>query len=404
MGGSMQPKFTRRVLYTVTGLSEFSVILLVFTVGRHMADSGVDIFTMGAVGGSMSLVHAVSSFTFGRLSDRIGRWRLIFVGALLTPACVIGCIRLEPNTLPYYASYCALGLGLGMMYPLLIAWLNQGHEADARSRGISSTIIRFALSWNAGLICGQLSGGWLYPLGLHWPMLLSLTLQLANLFLLLLLRGAPSRPGESPVPLKVLDDHQQALASAFAKISWVSIIGSSFCVSMILHLFPKLAVEMKVPSEQHGSILAIMRVTVIATYLTVHHLGFWQYRFWPILTAQGVAVCGLVLLVFAQGPIALAGGLAAVGLLVGHNYFCGLFYSSVSGGEHRRGFASGMHEAMLGLGFAAGSFGGGLVGTWYGNRAPYVLAICAITAMASIQIVYYFVRARPLCRIAAQED
>ena len=143
-----------------------------------------------------------------------------------------------------------------------------------------------------------------------------------------------------------------------------------------------------------------MRATAMAVFLLMHHSAFWRYRFWPALLSQAMAVVGLVILSLAQGVVGLALGLVALGLLSGHNYFASLYYSSDGHSDDRRGLAGGIHEGTLGLGLCAGSFVGGVVGTYAGVRAPYVLGACVVGAMAVVQAAMYVRYVRPLRKAA----
>ena len=395
----MQGKLHLRLLYTIAYLTDFCAMLLIFATTRALAQADTSLLKMGAIGAVLSVTHAVSSFISGVSSDRIGRRRVILAGMLIMIASLAGALVLKADTWGYYAAYWACAVATGMVFPTLIAWINQGQPADPRSRHISRTIIRFCLAWNLGMIFGQYGGGWLFPWGRHWPIAVGLGLAVVNLCVVLLTGRHHTKP-PAAIPTTEHQSHfeEQPIAAAFKRMGWIANLGGAFAVSTILHLFPRLAVSLGVPSGQHGTILALMRASIVATYLLVHHSRFWQYKFYPALIAQALAVGGLAVLSLARSVVALGVGLFAIAILVGYNYFASLYYSSASGGDERRGLASGVHEATFGVGIGAGSLGGGLVGTYAGERAPYVLAIGIITGLAVVQIVYFLRRVVPLRR------
>jgi MFS family permease len=280
-----------------------------------------------------------------------------------------------------------------LIYPAVIAWLSHSQESQQRTPVISQTLIRFCLAWNLGMICGQISGGWLFPFGRHWPIALAMTLAAADLVLVLMTGRGPAETIPEPTPRK---DPTQPLSAAFAKLSWISNLGGSFSISMVFHLFPKLAVELGIPAQRHGTMLVAVRTVVIIIYLLMHTTRFWHHRFSTALTAQAAAVAGLLVLSLASTQAGLLAGLAGLGLLVGYNYFASLYYSTTGSGAENKGAASGIHEATLATGLAAGSFAGGIVGSLAGIRAPYLLAACVIATMATLQIVVYLRHVRPL--------
>ena len=394
---------TRRqlaILYAISWVTDFAGILLIFTISRELAQGGAGLLKMGLVGGGWSFVQAVCSFVSGHLSDRIGRRRTVLGGMLFLLAASAGCLILPADTPGSFAAYFAGGVSIGVVFPPVIAWINRGHEADPRSRGISRNMLLFCLSWNLGVVSAQASGGWLFPIGRAWPLGLAVGLAAVNVVLLLLTgrrttRPAPARqrPAAEPRPA------ERGIARAFTAMGWIANLGGAFSASMILHLFPKLAVELGVPPEQHGTTLATMRVVAVAAFLSMHFSRFWQYRFWPSLAVQLAAVAGLLVLVLADSLAALTAGLMGIGLLLGYNYFSSIFYSNAGGGDERRGFASGMHEATLGLGGGAGALLGGLVGQAAGPRAPYLLAVGLVAVLIVAQAGVYLRRVRPLRRL-----
>ena len=147
-----------------------------------------------------------------------------------------------------------------------------------------------------------------------------------------------------------------------------------------------------------------MRVTVIIVYMLLHRSSFWQYRFGMMLTSQAVAVCSLMALSLVRSVTGVTAALMGLGVFTGFNYFASLYYSSAGAHEHRRGFSSGMHEATLGLGFGIGAIGGGILGTFAGVRAPYILAACVVLALAVVQTVFYLRNVRPLRKSESPAD
>ena len=377
------------LLYVISWLTDFSVLLLVFTVSRDLAEEGASLLKMGIVGGGISLAHAASSFIFGHISDRFGRRRLILAGIITLLLSAIGCLFLMRDSSPYFLAYWSAGLGSGLIYPPLIAWLNEGQRTDLRSKGISRVIIRFCIAWNAGLICGQLGGGWLFPFGRHYPMALAAILSVLSMTCLLFTGRRSSKPHQLETKQSDLDLATKSASLVFTKIAWISNFGSTFSVSIILHLFPKLTVSLDIPSGHHGMILASMRGFVIVSYLLMHRASFWQYRFSVILCVGAIAICGLLGLVFVQGELGLTCALIGFAVYAGFNYFSSLYYSSTGRPDQTRGFASGVHEATLGFGLGAGAICGGALGQTAGIRSPYILAAGVIVILTLIQVLYY---------------
>ena len=388
-----------RTLYVISCLTDCLAMLLIFSVSRDLAERGAGLLRMGLVGGVLALTQGAGSMVAGPLSDRFGRRRLILGGILLSLAGSGGALLARVDTWQYLVCYWAVGVALGTTYAPLIAWLNQGRQDSsdhARARGISHTAVRFCLAWNAGLILGQLAGGWLFPYGRHWPMGLAAVAALINLCLLLRTGRQPTRPAAPSAGAELEPSSRQQAAAAFRRMAWIANLGGTFSVGIVFHLFPKLAKSLGIPSEDHGMMLALRRVTVVGTFLLMHAFGFWRYRFYPSLILQAAAVGGLVVLMWADHVGVLTVGLIGLAVLAGYNYFASLFYSSDAGTDRRRGLTSGIHEATLLLGLGAGAIIGGVAGELWGMRAPYVLAAAVICVLIIPQIVLYVRRVRPL--------
>ncbi len=392
----------RNPLYLIAWLTDFGGMLIVFTVSRDLAETGASLLTMGAVGAGISFCQAAGSIVFGRLSDRVGRPVLVFGGMALLLCAALGCMLLKPYTALYFTAYSATGMALGMVFAPLIAWLNPG-TGGRDSRSVSFPLIRFCIAWNLGVVSGQLTGGWLFALGRAGPITMAAVVAMANMVLVI--------PARRRSIGRLLQTPAQALAlpaaldraPLFARLNWIANLGSAFTFSIVLHLLPKLAVDLGVPSAQHGIILGLMRIVVIAVYVVLYLTRRWHCRLRYPLAAQAAAIAGLLVLCVARDVYALLIGLLGVGLLSGYNYFAGIFYSSVASRDSQRGRSSGMHEGTLGLGVAAGSLCGGLIGTYAGNRAPYPLALIVIVILMVVQIGVYRRGVKRQLRVAARQ-
>ena len=388
------------VVFFIPFLTDFAAMLLIFTVSRNLAELEVGLLWMGIVGAAHAFIASASSFIFGRLSDRVGRAQVIVPGILLLFASAFVCICVPFGHWLFLAMYWLGAFSLGLIHPATIAWINTGEERHSYGKSVSRNLIRFCIAWNLGVLSAQYSGGWLFLFGPNTPLACAASIALLNLLVVLHIRygGVASRwamrdtDGDDKPAVPAAGDSLHGLSDTFVQLSWLANLGGAFSVSMILHLFPQLAVSLGVPPNQHGAILAMMRVVVICVYVVLHHTDFWKYRYFSTLAVQSIAVVGLFILFFAQEPIGLYLGVGGLAILTGFNYFSGIYYSNAGHQDDQRGFASGMHEASLGLGIAAGSLCGGVAGSIGGERIPYVLAVIVILVLTGIQIALYTAR------------
>lgn len=384
-------------LYLISALTDFAGFVVVFVVSRGLAEAHADPAYLGLVGGSLAASAGVGSLLGGWLSHRFDGRVMFVLGAVVNCVSIVACGLADPRNPWFLPGYWLLGLGLGFLYPPLIGWLNRGDDAHGNRRGVSRTLILFCVSWNVGMMGGQLTAGSLFSLGKSWTIGAAFVVALVNAALALIVAVRLVMPyGSQALESVVVERGQAELAVAFKRLSWLANLGGMFGGSMVIHLLPDLAVSIGVSPDDHGKVLACWRAVVITTYFLMHYIGFWHYRFGTAFLSQALAAGGLVVIAWAETPIDLLLGLAMLGQLVGYNYFAGLFYSTAGSSDDSRAFAAGIHEATLAAGMAIGTFVGGLLASVVGSRAPYLLAAAVLLVLLGAQSVAYWNWVRPL--------
>lgn len=391
----------RNRLFISTYLCDFTLFLLVFGISRSLAEQDTGSLFLGIAGAAFSLAYGASSLVFGNFSGRFGRRPIVVAGLIGQVLMVAGTLICTEHRIVLLVCYWIAGATAGVIYPAIIGWLTDAHESRRGARGLTAALIGFCLSWNLGMISGQLSGGVLLGIGLYVLLVVALALSITNLIWVCSIRSNTSTGVSVPVSKDNHTEHAPALTQPVRQLSgacayqaWIANVGGAFCISMILHLFPELAVDLDIPKSEHGAILAVMRVISIATYVCMHHSQFWHYRFSTSAAAHLVGMAGLAIIATADSIAWLSVGLGCLGLLGGYNYFSGLYYST--SGTNEAGFGGGIHEATLCLGLSGGSLLGGLAGQGFGARAPYVLGITVLLILYVFQVVVYFRRIRPV--------
>ncbi len=381
-------------------LADAGFFCMMFAITRYMADHAAGSWVMGSVGAGVSVCLGGSSILFGRLSDRIGRWPVLTFASLMLVVAAIGCARTswlsDAMYLWYGAAAAAMGAGLGPAY----AWLSESGGGPAR-RSVGRVLILYCLSWNLGALSGQLASGWAYGILEDWPLRLAVGFACANVVAVqvaaVMRRGAAApAPASPPAPAG-----DQLLASRFVYMAWLANISGAFCMSMILYLFPQVAVELGVPSDDHGLYLGVGRIVTIATYLLMFRFGFWRMRLSTAIMSQAIAAAGMIAIALARHGAWLLVGVIGVAHMMGYNYFAGMYYATRGSVDQTRGGFVGMHEASIAVGFASGTLLGGLLGEELDNvRVPYVLAAAILAVFAVIQVIVYAKSIRPMRRSA----
>jgi len=390
--------FTRlnRILYLICGLADFAAFIVVFAAPRRLAEMGAAPWYLGVLGAGLSFSAGLGSLLGGWLAHRFDGRVIFLTGAGACVVSIAACGLGDPASLAFLPGYWLLGIAVGFLYPPLIGWLNQGEDAHANRIGVSRTLIVYCVAWNVGMMCGQLTAGFLIAESETLTYGIALAAALVNLILAFV---AVRRVVPLVVPhheIAARSAESRDVAAAFKRLSWLANVGSTFGASLVIHLLPDLAVSIAVPSENHGALLASWRAVVIVTYLLMHHAAFWHYRLSTSLASQILAVCGLVAIAQATSAATLFVGLALTGQLVGYNYFSGLFYSTAGSPHEGRTLAAGMHEATLAAGMALGTIVGGFVGTWLNHRVPYLVGAGVLVVLMIVQMAAWRVWVHPL--------
>ena len=373
------------LILAVIWIADFAVFMVVFAVGRNLAETGSDSMVLGLAGGGFSLALGMSSLLGGRLSDKVGRVRVMLTGLVGIAMCTAGCLVLGAEHPFYIPMYILVAAATGLVYPPSVTLLSRGQDAVARS-GIGRMIVFFCLAWNGGLISGQLTGGWLFHHDPVRPIQVAMVLTLINPFLLWLAvinqASLPTIPDQNTTPHL----EHRANSAMFSRLAWMANLGGAFAMSMVFHLFPLLMIELEIPAREHGGLLAISRGVVVLTYLLMYRVRIWHHRFSTAALSQILAAGCLLVLAAADSRLGVIVGLIGLAQLLGYNYFASLYYSTTGVAEEQRGAASGMHEFTLAMGFAAGATVGGFVGQLAGSRAPYQLAAAVIMVLLVVQV------------------
>ena len=375
---------TRLCLIVITFVSDFTSSLVVFAVMRQLSEMDTSPFRLGVAGGLFSAALSLSCYCSGRASDRFGRRRAVTVGTVVAACSIIALTLSEPGGWPFYALYAVAGGGFGTIFPVVSAWLLQ-HQRPHSSRDL----LMFCVAWNLGMIGGHALGGQLFGVaGYLAPMYLAIAVLPLN-FILTAVAGSDTASIGGPEVDSATVSPFSDQSRLFARLTWIGNLSATFSMSMVMFLFPKLAVELGTTSQHQGGLIAMSRMVVIGTYVVLFLTRFWRYRLSTALAAQLAALCGLVCLSLARNEVWLAVGLVGTVLLPGYNYFAGLFYSTTASGAAQTGRWTGAHEATLAIGLTAGALAGGWIGNYYGVRGAFALAAATIAVLLVLQIIVY---------------
>jgi MFS family permease len=119
-----------------------------------LASRALPIERVGTVVAVYPAVWAVSQLVFGPMSDRVGRRGLIGAG-LVTQAAGVALFAMGGSFGAYLAASVVVGLGTGMVYPTLLAFVSDASQAEWRASALGV----YRLWRDLGYAVGALGGG-----------------------------------------------------------------------------------------------------------------------------------------------------------------------------------------------------------------------------------------------------
>jgi MFS family permease len=343
-------------------------------------------FLLGLMGTVGSAAYTLGCLFSGRLSDRYGRRRCVVACTLIVSGVwlVVGHVD-RPTQILLLVPFS--GLGLSLFWPPLQAWLAELTQGGRHE--LNRTLGLFNMLWCAGLMLGPIACGYLWSAGHLLPFFAGIG---AMVLVLTIALTAPRRrvsaaPGDPP-------DKREAphpRAALFLHLAWAGNFASWFASGVIKSLFPKLGDDLGLAPSLVGWMIAAIHIAQLLIFWLARRTDRWQYRLWPMLCAQALALGGMLLAFCTGRPSLFFVAFAAVGVCAGVTYVGSLFYS-LHGNADEKGGKAGLHEAVLGSGTLLGPLVGGYLANLTNMRTPFLL-VAAVYAFATLAQVALWRRA-----------
>jgi len=221
--GERAPRGTPRfmpLLYACAFLMDAASSAMVVSRSPFGMLLGATPFELGVLGSAATVPYAFSTLLFGRLSDRLGRRRLVLAGV----ACLIPLFALMPASktpLQFGLLLAMWSFVMGAYWPPLQAWIG-----DLRATGlVGRALTWFNVGWSTGVMVGSLVGGLLFTAHPAWPFRFSVTC-CALILALVLLSPLPSaavhRDSERPAATPSTTPPTQSQNGRMVYLGWLA--------------------------------------------------------------------------------------------------------------------------------------------------------------------------------------
>ncbi len=380
------------------GISACHGILLLAV--QFLAKRGLEISATPGQIGTIPFIGAgcyvIGSLFIAPYADRHGRKPFMVFGALIFSLC-FGAMSQATEIWHIYLLMIPQGLACGGFWPAVEAGL-----ADEAPVGrLSAALGLFNISWSVGEICGNVTGGVSFDMSPQLPFYIVLGLGVAISILLQLFvkdrpphgepageHGGHGEVGEAPDE----DRPRPAMARAFFRAALVANFASIGSVMIVRGFIVEIANELQYTGTESSVILAITFFCQGVAFLVLGRTTFWHYKLWPLQLAQAGLAGACLFSAFTDSYVGLVTAASVAGACVAVPYASSIYYGLHGSGSRAK--ASGMHEAILGLGASLLPFLGGRAAELSGfPRAAYVFAPFVLVTAAAAQVVI-LIRAR----------
>ena len=346
--------------------------------------------TLTAISTSIFVLLAIP---FGRLSDRVGRPRVLTIACLLLAAVSI-LLPFCTRKLYLMIVFSCSGIGMALFWPAYEAWLAEREGTG----GLIGRITTFNLFWTVGITIGPMIASYLYqgtcPV---LPFYLAGGFSLINWIALksqTIVNRKDQRLPERPARIEAPPHNAHHI---YLKVARIANFASWFSLGIVRHIAPKLAVETGIPAKAYGNLILVLGATQLIGFLWLgtNRAARLHYRLSPLISVQLLAAIAFLVIGLLPHGLYWTFAFAVIGLSGAVTYFSSMYYSLHA--QQDKGNKSGGHEAVLGSGLLLGPFLGGMsADSGLGVSSPYLLC-AAVIGVCSVVETSIWLRQRRLC-------
>lgn len=344
--------------------------IIVPLFAKHM---GAKPLLLGFIGASGGLMYTFMPLISGMLSDRFRRKTFIVFSMILYGlSCIFYAMARNPQILiPIRAlEWCSISL----FWPSIEALL-----AEVGGKSINKTLERFNLSWGSAAVVAPMIGGLLVTAlgeGSTVPFISLAIILFALSFLSIL---AIREGGE----VKLSQDGRRGAVKegvrGLVKYAIIIILLFSTVGGIIFNLFPAYAVDLGILASEVGLIMLFNGFFRLVAFLQAYRIEGRIGEQRTLLLGSAVMALALILTAFGGTTLILSAALSMIG------FGAGILYAesiSIMLGRMSlaRGYAAGLFESLIGVGYFFGSLVGG-VAAEYSPNAPYILGFLLSSAV-----------------------
>lgn len=348
------------------------------TVPIYAAELGASPLLLGFIGATGGLIYSFMPLVSGILSDRFRRKTFVFTSTFLYG---LSCIFYSMVENPYMLipTKALEWVSVALFWPSIEALLTEVSEVN-----IEETLRRFNLSWGSATIVGPMIGGSLIStIGTKTPFTVSSVISLALAFLAIMIvkERLRNKPVEEREASTSSGNRSVSIVGAVVEILLFSTIGG-----VVFNIFPAYAVGLGIPAYTVGLIMLINGLFRLIAFLETYRIEAKFGRRFMFLTGSLIMVFASALTAVGSTAPTFAISFALFGFGAGVLYASSIAALLKDWGS-KKGYAGGLFESLIGVGYFLGSLTGGFVSE-YAPNAPYILGLFVSLAVTIFQAVH----------------
>ncbi|MDH5794586.1 MAG: MFS transporter [Candidatus Bathyarchaeota archaeon] len=341
---------------------------------------GASHFMVGLIGAAGGSIYSFVPFVSGRLCDRSSR-KAFVSGSLISYglSCLLYSLTEDPLLLVFIKAL--EWSSIGAFWPAMEALI-----ADSGDAQLEETLKRFNLSWGTAMIVGPLIGGVLISVwSAKAPFYISLVVSWFFGLLSLVVIAEPSRKHDANTDAGIKPrgdmENQSPIVAALTSIFLFSSI-----VGIILSLFPSYAVDLEISPFEIGLITLAFGASRVVAFHQANRIEARLKRPRMFLLGTTALAIGSLLTFYSSSVPLFMFCFLVFGFGAGISYAASIS-SVLRRWRSSRGYAAGVFESLIGLGYFAGPLIGGAI-SGYAPNAPYMYGFVLSSTVFFIQLAF----------------
>ena len=384
-------RFDLKLIYAINFLFPLTNSLVAISIPLFAYSLGASQLEIGILGFAYMGIQIPFSVYFGRLSDKVGRLKLLALCLLCSSAALT--LLTVSNSLPLlYAIRLILGLASSIYYPISGALTADSAPPRKMVKVLVIANIFYGISWAVG---PSISGYLIEYQNFTSTFLLAniVTLTMFPLIIFMSRRGHRSqgiglRSFEKPLATET----SRANQAQKSILAWAFIVVAlqGFILGVNTNIFPVYSVIIGFSKTETGFFLTIGNVMSVLLFLFIGRLSERVTKL--NMCILGTTLCMAIIMVpFARDFTLMTFSIAIVGLGTAIIYPTSKA-AVVEMSQTKRGSYLGVYEGIATSGMAVGSLLGGALANYVALEAPYYFTITM--ALAVILFLTFFSRKR----------